>query len=165
MDQKLSIISNNFLKKRVKREIELLIKENTCLEESLNVEQQLNNQHEYIVKFKNIKDENNYKFILPCNYPFSAPKLRINEKNIAFYHRITNKTFNESLRKYTGIVCFCCETILCSNNWHPAFTFKHVINDINRYKQARRQIIDRLLIEIIKRKYLIDDINIIEWLY
>jgi hypothetical protein len=71
----------------------------------------------------------------------------------------------KNLKKYTGIQCFCCETILCSNNWGPAFTMNSVINDINKYKDARRQVIIRIIVDVIKRKYLIDDTNIIEWLY
>jgi predicted peptidase len=71
----------------------------------------------------------------------------------------------KNLKKYTGIQCFCCETILCSDNWSPAFTMNHVINDIDKCKDARHQVIIRIIVDVIKRKYLIDDTNIIEWLY
>jgi hypothetical protein len=71
----------------------------------------------------------------------------------------------KNLKKYTGIQCFCCETILCSNNWGPQFTIKNILDDINKYRDARREVIVRIIVDIIKRKYLIYDTNIIEWLY
>jgi ubiquitin-protein ligase len=165
MEQKLSIISSSFLKKRLKSEIEFLIEEKICLENTVHINQVSDKPEEYIINFKNIKDYNNYKFVLSHNYPFHPPKLYINEKFVSFNHKIINKSFNKSLKKYTGIECFCCETILCSNNWKPVITFDKIIDDINNYKDARRQVIHRLLIDIIKRKYLIYDINIVEWLY
>lgn len=165
MEEQLSILTNTFLRKRIKRELEILIEKNMCLIKSIDIKQNHYNPKEFILKFVNINNKNHYKFVITSNYPFVPPKLSINEKLISFNHNLENQLFNETLKKYTGIQCFCCETILCSNNWNPGFTFIHIIDDINKYKNARLQVIHRLIIDIIKIKYLIDDINIVEWLY
>lgn len=169
MEQQLSIINLTLIRKRIKREIDMLIKENICIEDDLDIKEKLDTNYsnikDYVVKFKNLKDNKYYKFIITSHYPFKPPKLYINDKSISFYHRITNEIFRISLRKYTGIQCFCCETILCSNNWGPQFTINDIIKDINHFTEANRQVVIRVIIDVIKRKYLIDDINIVEWLY
>ena len=163
MEQQLLIITIGGVRKRIKREIEKLIRENICIGDDIKIDK--HNNFDYFIEFKNLLDNKYYKFIVCNNYPFKPPKIFINNKSISFYHQIKNLEFNRSLKKYTGIECFCCETILCSNNWGPVFTFTSVLDDINRYKDARRQIIVRIIVDVIKRKYLIDDTNIIEWLY
>ena len=169
MEQQLSIINLTLIRKRIKREIDMLIKENICIEDDLDIKEKLetnySNIKDYVVKFKNLKDNKYYKFIITSHYPFKPPKLYINDKSISFYHQNTNLEFMKNLKKYTGIQCFCCETILCSNNWGPQFTIKNILDDINKYRDARREVIVRIIVDVIKRKYLIDDTNIIEWLY
>jgi len=163
MEQQLSIITIGSVRRRIKREIEKLIRENICIEDIIKIDKF--NDVDYFIEFKNLFDNKYYKFIVSNNYPFNPPKIFINGKSIMFFHQVSNVEFSRSLKKYTGVECFCCESILCSNNWAPSFTFTSILNDINRYKDARRQIIVRIIIDVIKRKYLIDDINIIEWLY
>lgn len=163
MEQKLSIITINGVRRRIKNELEKLLKGNICIEDDIKIDKY--NDIGYSIEFTNLKDNNYYKFIISNYYPFNAPKLYINEKPILFYHEIKNLEFNKLLKKYTGIECFCCQTILCGNNWAPSFTFIHILNDINRYKDARHEIVVRIIVDVIKRKYLIDDTNIIEWLY
>lgn len=162
MEQQLSIITIDSVRRRIKREIEKLIRENICIEDYIKIGKY---NLDYFIEFKNLTDNKYYKFVVSNNYPFKSPKIFINNKSISFYHQIQNLDFSRALKKYTGIECFCCETILCSNNWNHAFTFTNVLDDINRYKDARRQIVVRIIIEVIKRKYLNNDTNIIEWLY
>jgi ubiquitin-protein ligase len=163
MKQDLSIISIGFLRNRIKREVDKLIKMNKCIDDDIKIFKE--NDIEYLIEFRNLDDNKYYKFLISNNYPFIPPKIFINEKSIMLNHEIKNLAFKISLKKYTGIECFCCETILCRNNWNPAFTFINVLNDINKFRDARRQIIVRIIIDVIKRKYLLADTNIIEWLY
>ena len=169
MEHKLSIIDSNLIRKRISREITFLIQQNICNEDDVkiqrNTETSYRNMVEYTISFKNLNNNKYYKFIISNNYPFNPPKIKVNDKPLAFYHRITNEVFRNSLKKYTGIQCFCCETILCSNNWGPQFTINDIIKDINHFTEANRQVVIRVIIDVIKRKYLIDDINIVEWLY
>jgi len=169
MEYKLSIIDSNFIRKRISKEIAFLLQQNICNEDDvkiqINTETSYRNMVEYDISFKNLNNNKYYKFIISNNYPFNPPKIKVNNKSLIFYHKITNEIFRDSLKKFTGIQCFCCETILCSNNWSPQFTFNDIIKDINYFTEANRQVVIRVIIDIIKRKYLIADINIVEWLY
>ena len=169
MEQQLLIINTDSVRRRIKREIELLIKEKICIEDDVGIKDKSDAFHsnikDYEVEFKNLNDNKYYKFIISNNYPFKPPKLHINNKPISYYHRVENFEFKKKIKKYTGIECFCCETILCANNWSPNLTFNKVMKEFDHYRDINRQIVVRLIVDIIKRKYLIDDINIIEWLY
>lgn len=163
MEQQLLIINNTGVRRRIKHEIQKLIKQNICIEDDIKIDKY--NNIEYNIEFTNLHDNKNYKFIISNYYPFNAPKIYINDKYIIFNHQIKNLTFNKLLKKYTGIECFCCETIICGNNWTPSFTFTDILNDINKYRNTREQILNHIIVDVIKRKYLIGEINIIEWLY
>lgn len=163
MEQQLLIIDKSFIRKRIKREIEMLVNKNISLEDDFKINKY--KDVDYFIEFKNLKDNNYYKFVISCYYPFTPPKLYINDKSINFYHKITNLEFSRKLTKYTGIQCFCCETLLCRDNWSPQHTLNNILDDINRYRDARHQIVVRIIVDVFKRKYLMDDINIIQWLY
>jgi len=169
MELQLLKIKEKFLQKRIKRELEILINLNICEENNIKIECQNVTQNSKIVyyncEFYNLKDNNYYKIIMSNNYPFNPPKLYVNGKSILFYHKIINFQFNKSLKKYIGINCFCCESILCDNNWGPSLTFTSILDELNIYKDVRHQILIRIILDVIKRKYLIDDINIVDWLY
>ena len=165
MENELSIIGINSLKKRIGKEIELLIQQNLTTENDIKIKRTFGNCFEYDVSFKNHKDNKYYKFVISHNYPFNSPTVFINEKSVMLNHYSNNSDFRNSLKKYTGYECFCCETILCGNNWDPSCTITRALDDINKFRDARRQVIVRIIVDVIKRKYLINDTNIIEWLY
>ena len=156
-------VNSNRILKRIKREVEQLISSNICIEEQVEIKNIDNDEYNVIIK--NLIDKTNYEFKMSSHHPFKPPKLFINSKLVNFHHKIISEQFRNSLVKYTGIECFCCETILCSNNWSPQFTLKNIIHDIDKYRNARHQVVVRIIVDVIKRKYLIDDVNIIEWLY
>jgi len=138
MEPDLSIISIILLRKRILSEIKILIKNNICVESDIKINKNNNTGTGYLIEFKNSIDNKHYKFIISNNYPFSPPTVFINEKSIMLNHYSKNTEFRKSLKKYTGIDCFCCETILCSNNWNPADTFTSVLKDIDKFRNARR---------------------------
>lgn len=156
-------VSSNRILRRIKREVEILVNSNICMENQVEIKNVEN--EEYNVIITNLINNKHYEFKMSSHHPFKPPKLFINNKLINFHHKSSSHQFKNSLTKYTGIDCFCCETILCSNNWSPQFTLKDIIDDINRYCDARHQVVVRIIVDVIKRKYLIDDVNIIEWLY
>lgn len=149
--------------KRIKKEIEELISYNVCVEDQVEIKNI--DDCEYNIIIKNLFDKKNCEFKMYSNHPFKPPKLVIDNRLISFHHKAASKKFSNDLTKHTGIQCFCCETILCSNNWSPQFTLKDVIYDIYKYRDARHQVVIRTIVDVVKRKYLVDDINIIEWLY
>jgi len=149
--------------KRIKREVEQLISSNVCIEEQVEIKNIDNGECNVIIK--NLFDKKTCEFKMSSNHPFKPPKLLIDNRLISFHHKIDSDKFRTSLTKHTGIQCFCCETILCGNNWSPQFTLKDIIHDIYKYRDARREVVVRTIVDVIKRKHLVDDINIIEWLY
>jgi len=168
LNEKLECVTQQAIKKRLKREFEDLIKLDICNGDNISIELCDNVQYyntNYKVGFYNIKDSRYYEFIISLNYPFHSPKLNINFKPYSHYHKIESMVFKESLYKRKGIRCFCCETVLCGNNWSPAMSIKTVLNEVIKFHNFCKEITDIVIIKVIKRKFLIEDINLIEWLY
>jgi hypothetical protein len=109
--------------------------------------------------------DNLYCFTITRDYPFKPPsKVTINYKDYKQYLKIDSpKTLGE-LRKYNDIQCLCCNTILCPANWSPAIKLQNFITEFKQIKKYRSDIIHRLLSKKIIDKYLISDINLLEWL-
>ena len=143
-------MESNRALRRIKREVEQLISSNICIEEQVEIKTIDNDECNVIIN--NLFDKKPCEFKIANNHPFKPPKLFIDKKLINFHHKNTSESFRNSLVKYTGIECFCCETILCSNNWSPQFTLKDIIYDIYKYHDARHQVVIRIIIDVIKRK-------------
>ena len=100
---------NKILVNRIKRELKLLVKEGICNEENIFIIK--NMEDELVVMIKKINDNKYYEFTITRQYPFIPPKVKINNKYVLLSHRVDSNLFKNSLLKYTGIDCFCCETI------------------------------------------------------
>jgi len=169
-NEQLEIINHSGLKRRIKRELEILKNSgyiSTIL--SANIESEpdkyYSNRNIYKLSIFNNIDYKYYEFSIPLDYPFKPPKLKINLKLYSEYQKFRSFDFKDKLFKYKKIHCFCCESILCSGNWGPQFTIKHIFEEVAKFRDYCREISHRIVIDVIKRKYLIDDINIVEWLY
>lgn len=169
MEHQILLINMPSLRKRIKREINLLTNQNICVEDNVVIKSitsyNTKNITDYMIEFKNLNDQKYYKFMVPLHYPFKPPKLFINNKSINLYYKIDNIEFNNALIKYNKLQCFCCNSLLCPEIWSPQFTFINILNDVNKVKTICREIAFRVIINVIKRKYLIEDINLVEWLY
>jgi len=124
------------------------------------------NNEEYLV---NLKDTSKYKysnycFIINHNYPFHPPKLLIN--NIPYKDFFSRSSRNrELLKKMSGLKCLCCYNILSRDTWSPAITLIKIIDEINLFRTYKRNVINKIMADKIKDKYLIDDIDIESWLF
>ncbi len=150
--------------RRIKRELMDMQKIGIFDDES-NVAITKYDKEYFHVIVKNIKDKRLYKFTIPPNYPFTPPKLEINYRPYSYYLRFQSEKFREIFNKYKKRTCFCCESLLCSDNWGPQIKLSNVMDEVDNYYKECKEIADRVIINVIKRKYLIDDINILEWLY
>lgn len=172
IDQKTEIIISKAVRNRIKRELKQLITNNYFYLNSLIIEpyideNNINKTYDYSQKYLiglSTIDFNYFQIIVNSNFPFNAPKLLINFKPYCNYLYIKSDKFKENIYKYKNIRCLCCNTILCGNNWSPCFTFKHIIDEVNNNKSLCIEISKLVYVDIIKKKYLINDINIIEWL-
>ena len=156
-------IDSKSVKRRITRELEKL-NEHCSL---ISIDSELNetsnfDKHKYIV---NILDSTNgliYSIILSNTYPFKTPGVQINFRPYQEFLRIGS---SEHLKKIHKLNCLCCSTITCGNNWSPAFTMNHLIDEIRRLKGYKRDLINKLLSDKIKLRYLIDDIDLDCWLF
>lgn len=106
------------------------------------------------ILIKVIKGNNIYNFDLQKDYPFKPPI------NIKYNGRDYKKSlFNYSekvqkiLKKQYHMDCFCCNTILCHNNWTPAINTSHIINEMDKITKIQKEIIIQILCDEIRDKY------------
>jgi ubiquitin-protein ligase len=167
--EELNVIKHDNIKRRLQREFEPLINLQIIYPESVKIDigydKSPYNIENYSVGFMTILDNKYYKFLINHNYPFSPPKLEINFRPYQYYLNIKSIDFQTNLLKHKKIRCFCCENKLCGINWSPAYTLSRVIEEVELFKNISRDIIYIVIIDVIKRKYLIDDINISQWLF
>ena len=156
-------IKHKFLLKRLLKESKNF--SNKIISLSVNINN--NNNNEYLV---NLIDNSNYKynnycFIINYNYPFHPPKLLIN--NIPYKDFLLNSTlkYNEILQKMSGLKCLCCYNIMSREKWSPAITLLNIIDEVNLFRTYKRNIINKIMVDKIKDKYLISDIDIESWLF
>jgi len=161
----LEIIPNKILKKRLSNEILTLNEDNISLFFYLEEKNKTPVIQIIDEKYKNM---NIYKFFFYDTYPFSPPKLYINEepygKILSDKFLNLNKFISEKMRKFYSKNCLCCSSITCSNNWSPSFSINNLIKEIRQNRINRNEIIYVILINVIKKKYLIEDINLYKWL-
>jgi ubiquitin-protein ligase len=107
-----------------------------------------------------------YGFIISSNYPFTPPKIFFqNKPYLEFLKTSYEPNFRKIFKRIVGQECFCCHSVNCSGNWSPGLTLDKIIGEVKWIKNKRRQIIIKLLADKIKLRYLIDDINLDEWLF
>jgi hypothetical protein len=173
----LNKINHRTIKNRLMRELIELKKRNAYMHieyvECENIYKNSSNEYKPIICNFNInitiilENENEiYGFEISSYYPFRAPqKFTINYKPYYNYLKInSNKTIKE-LNLYKGINCLCCNNLICASRWSPSTQIIMCIDEFKKYKQYRRDIINKLLSEKIINKYLLQDINLLEWLY
>ena len=84
---------------------------------------------------------------IPRDYPFKPPKIFIDNKSyISLLSEISQYYFQEL--KKMGVICLCCESILCSNRWSPGFK---IINILDEYEYNKK-----IIIKLIRGRYLLE---------
>lgn len=163
IEEKIQLIEIPLIAKRIKRELQDMKQHSFFNNDSdVDIIKVLNEKEFYLI----IKNEGRlYKFRIPYNYPFHAPKFFLNNKHYSHYFKFKSSEFRDKFYKNKFKNCFCCQSILCSNNWGPHLNISKIIEEVNTLYNDCRKIIDAVIIDVIKRKYLIDDVNILEWLY
>jgi len=150
--------------KRIMKEYnELLILYDLVSIEILEIDE-INKKKKIIIYIQK-QNTNIYKFIINENYPFTPPKIFINDDNYNKFLNLRSLRFNSVLKYMKGYECLCCKSIICQNNWSPGYTIKNLINEIDNNKKIKQNIFKKLLIDQIKMKYLNSDIDIESWLF
>jgi hypothetical protein len=110
------------------------------------------------------ENEENYGFVFDICYPFKPPKIYYNGESYLDLLRINNKEEKNVLKKYRNKDCLCCDSYYCHDNWSPAINLLIIIDEIKEIVKLKKTIIHILLADKIKKKYLIDDIDINSYL-
>ena len=110
------------------------------------------------------ENEENYGFIFKNTYPFQPPKIYYNCESYLDLLRITNNDERKILRKYKNKDCLCCDSYDCFDNWSPSINLTIIIDEIKSIVKFKKAIVHILLADKIKKKYLIDDIDINSYL-
>ena len=108
--------------------------------------------------------ENNYGFILNNTYPFTVPKIYYNGEIYIELLRLKDKSEMDIVKKYKNKDCLCCDSYYCNGNWSPSLSMSDIIDEIKHIVKFKRDILNILFSNKLKKKYLIDDIDINSYL-
>jgi hypothetical protein len=105
-----------------------------------------------------------YSFVLNNAYPFTQPQIYYNDKPYLELLKLNSLYEKDLVVKYRKKDCLCCDSYYCSNNWSPALNLNIIIDEIKNIVQFKKTMVEILLADKIKEKYLIDDIDINSYL-
>jgi hypothetical protein len=173
MEDKTDLIENNNLKlqslnskcisRRLKREFISMYKlyDEILIEESLTSDNVINVIVYELVDNKIVC----YKFLIKNNYPFVCPTIFLNNRPYKSFLYGKTKYEDIHLKKFADLNCLCCASLTCLDNWSPRNTLNNIIDEIKYYKKIKRDLVFKIITDVIKFKYLIDDINLASWLF
>ena len=157
----LSEIKTNSVKRRITKELEKMYP----LYDQIDVE--INDKGRVEITVYEITAESiihKYAFVLTEMYPFRTPAIFFQSRPYLEYLRIRD-TQSQLLQRITGQNCLCCHSLNCGDNWSPAMTLNSIIDEVRWVKRKRRDMLNKVFADVIKRKYLIDDIELYSWLF
>jgi len=160
-NQELEKIKMKGLKSRLKNDCNMLYKEyhnvlivvkdgepiTISADEFIYMCKTVNNQEIVTVK------KRTYKFILTIQYPFHPPKIFVNNHPYMSILQTRSDYEKDMVKKIKGNDCLCCHSINCSANWSPAIKLDRIINEVKNILKFKRDIINVLLADKIKKKY------------
>jgi ubiquitin-protein ligase len=151
------------IKKRLKKEIDKMYPNHAQIDVEINENGKIE-----VTVFDILDDKlQKYGFIITDNYPFTAPKIFFQSRPYIEFLKMTNYHLKLSgiFKKVTKKDCFCCTSINCSDNWSPGLTLEKIIAEILQIKKQKRDLVNKIIADKIKLRYLIDDIDLDSWLF
>ena len=163
----LSVLNLSHCQKRIIHELTLLKKQNWYIHLDKDIHQNKTDKNIIITLIERGEKENNniYNFTIDLHYPFRPPKVKINYQSYFNFLKINTTKFNHILKNTFHKGCFCCESIICGQNWTPSYRIETIIEEIKNIIKIRKNIIKKYYSDIIIQKYLISDISFDEWLF
>ncbi len=73
---------------------------------------------------------NRFKFIIPPEYPFKPPIVKLDSNNYINLLKFNNREELEMLKQLTNKDCLCCNSCLNREQWGPSVTINFIINEI-----------------------------------
>ena len=149
-------IKNRGVKSRLKNECNLLYKDYHNVLIDVISDKITINAMEFIITNNNntiITKRRVYKFILTNHYPFRPPEIYVNNTMYSNVLQMRGEYEKEMVKKIKGQDCLCCHSLNCNANWSPAIKLFHIINEIKDTLKFKRDIINVMLADKIKKKY------------
>jgi len=106
-----------------------------------------------------------YEFEILPDYPFVCPKIVYQGRPYKEYLRMKSEIEFKLITSVSNKNCFCCSSYCCNGKWSPCITIKKLIEEIKTVAKTKRDIINKWLSDKIKKKYLIEDIDLDSWLF
>lgn len=158
-------INIHSIKNRIKKELTQLV-EDDCIS-ILSITFEKNEVDLLIITMVDMHSTNAiiYEFYIPKSYPFSIPKVKINNESYSDFLKIKTCVFLHLLKQIKSMNCLCCNSYLCGDYWSPITTIKKFIEEIRMFRKNRRDIVNKYYADMIKDMYLIQDVNLDEWLF
>jgi len=150
-----------YANKRITREYHSLIKTYDNIEVFYNYHLCLIS----LVIYSNTEKIPEYKFTMNENYPYIPPIIYYKSKKYFSFLQMPSQRFKHTLKQLTGKECLCCDSFSCREKWTPFLTLTHIIEEINNIKKIKKNIILKILIEQIKKTYLIHDIDVCSYVF
>lgn len=145
---------------RITKEIEKLYKLHT----DVVAETSIDNVTQHLVLHIFIKN-NVYKFIIKKFYPFVVPTIFFNDVSYSNYLKLSSIRIMNNAKSLSNMECFCCHSFLCSDRWNPTISLNDIIIEITNFQKIKQMCYIKLLLDNIKTKYLIHDIDILSFLF
>lgn len=155
----ISGIKPNSFKRRITKELEKMYP----LYDQIDVE--INDKGKVEITVYEITTESQfhkYGFVLTEMYPFRTPAIFFQSRPYLEYLRVRD---TKLLKRITGQNCLCCHSLNCSDNWSPSMTINSIIDEVRWIKRKKRDMLNKVFADVIKRKYLIDDVDLYSWLF
>jgi hypothetical protein len=153
------LINNMGVHKRIKKECEMLFKEYPDTIISVG-----NDKKQVTIRIKD-KDKT-YMFTLNAfSFPFTPPEIYINDHKYIEFLNINSHYERNMVKYFTGLDCFCCHSFDCKKNWNPTFKLNNVINEIHNICKIRKNILNKIIADKIKEKYLLPEIDLDCWFF
>ena len=162
-DTQIELITHKCLKSRIKNEYKELSKKYKNIKIVWNEE--LNNVVVEIQELVKDDEKNIFTFVVDRNYPFHSPKFYFNNEPYSHYLKLPSQRFSELLKKFINKICLCCSSLDCKYNWCPGVKLRMFIDELQKIRQYKRNIVYKLLADQVKDKYLIDDVDLDSYLF
>lgn len=159
----------NAIKRRLKNELNSMYVENRQIVVEINHHHKGTDDAILYVNIYEVDGENKshwYKFGITVHWPFRNPLIFYQGRPYIDFLKIPHTLKELTIfKQVTKLNCFCCNSYHCSDNWSPIVTLTKIIDEIKHLKQKKRDVINKLIADKIKAKYLIDDIDLDSWLF
>ena len=146
--------------RRITKEIEQLYKLHT----DIIAETTIDNITQSLVVHIFIKNDV-YKFIIQKLYPFVVPTIFFNDVSYSNYLKLSSTRIMNNVKLFSNMECLCCHSLLCSDRWNPTVSLHNIITEIKQFQKIKQMCYIKIVLDGIKTKYLVNDIDILSFLF